>query len=180
MLNLVDSIEFSHLIWVIPVVQLIHELEEWNILKWYKENYVDLPDSTNLSIRVWILFFSLFVYVWTTLCFFTPNRVISAILVSLLIMITTQNGLQHLYWLFYFKKYAPGVVSFVILLIPLNTYVVYRILKQEFLPFWLLIIIMALMIPGLIETIRARNRMTKIVRVVVHEYPIKLIRTFSD
>ena len=180
MLNFFDSIEFSHLIWVIPVVQLIHELEEWNILKWYKENYVDLPDSTNLSIRVWILFFSLFVYVWITLCFFIPNRMMLIILVSLLIMITTQNGLQHLYWLFYFKKYAPGVVSFVILLLPLNTYIVYRILKQGLLPFWLLIIIMALIIPGLIETIRARNRMIKVVRVVAHEFPIKLIKRFSD
>ncbi len=40
MLDFLESIEFTRLVWIIPVVQPIHELEEWNILKWYKENYV--------------------------------------------------------------------------------------------------------------------------------------------
>jgi hypothetical protein len=173
------SVELVHLIWAIPLFQLIHEFEEWNILRWYRENYVDLPDSTNLSVRVWIVFFSLIVYVWTTLCFFIPNVTAASIMILLLVMATAQNALQHLYWLFYFRKYAPGALTSVALVAPLDAYIVYRMLDEALLPIWTVIAVAALIIPGLVETVCVGNRMTTAVRVIVHEFPIKLIRCLS-
>lgn len=40
----------TFLYWSIPVILLLHELEEWNILKWYKLNYLNPPSSDN-----WVL-----------------------------------------------------------------------------------------------------------------------------
>jgi len=30
-----------NIIWAIPIFFSLHELEEWNILKWYKKHYVN-------------------------------------------------------------------------------------------------------------------------------------------
>lgn len=179
MVELLSSLELKTIYWLIPVVQLIHELEEWNILKWYKNNFEDIPASTNFSTRFWIILFSLFAYVWVTICFFIQNLFISALLISLVLIITTLNSLQHIYWQILFKKYAPGVVTSILLVLPLNLYVTYRIVHQDLVPAWLLLIISFPILPGIIQTFRAKNKMTKVIRVVVHELPLKLIEKFS-
>jgi hypothetical protein len=162
--NFLSSISFRNLIWLIPIIMLFHELEEWNILKWYKENYIDLPSSTNRSVRVWLIGISLVGFVLTLIGYLIPNNGASAFLICLLIAFTLQNGLQHLYWLFYFKKYAPGVVFSVLFGIPAGFYICFRILMEKMLPIWILIVIGLLIIPGLVKTVKAKNRMTKGIR----------------
>jgi hypothetical protein len=179
MSDLLRSVEVVHVIWAIPLFQLIHEVEEWNILRWYRENYVDLPGSSNLTVRLWIIVFSLFVYVWTTISFFIPNATVAMTMIVLLLAVTAQNGLQHVYWLFRFRRYAPGVITSVVLVLPLDGYITYRILREELLASWLVLIVFVLMLPGLVETVRAGNRMTKTVRVIVHELPIRLLGRLS-
>jgi general stress protein CsbA len=174
-----QSFDVMHLIWAVPLFQLVHEVEEWNILRWYRETYVDLPASTNLSVRLWIVVFSLFAYVWTTLSFFTPNRTAAMVMILLLVAASAQNGLQHVYWLLRFRKYAPGVITSVLLVLPLDGYLTHLMLREDFLPSWLVLIVFALMLPGLIETVRAGNRMTKTVRLLAHELPIRLIERLA-
>lgn len=162
--NFLSSISFRNIIWLIPIILLFHELEEWNILKWYKENYIDLPASTNRSIRVWLIGISLVGFVLTAICYFIPNNSAAAFLTCLLVAITLQNGLQHLYWLLYFKKYAPGVVFSVLFGIPVDIYICFRMLKENMLPIWSLFALGLLIIPGLVETVKAKNRMTNSIR----------------
>jgi hypothetical protein len=173
MLNFLNSIDFRHLIWFFPFVLLFHELEEWNILKWYKENYEDLPNSTNLSIRIWIFGFSILGFIWTALCSFIPILSISAFLLSLFILIIFQNGLQHLYWTIYFKKYAPGIITSVLIVIPFDIYIFDRIIEEKLLPIWFLLTII-IIIPGLNETFKAKNRMTKGIH-SIHELGLKIV-----
>ncbi len=54
-------------IWIIPVMFSIHEFEEWNILKWYKKYYRNLPASTNTSIRIHIVALSLISFLLTSI-----------------------------------------------------------------------------------------------------------------
>lgn len=170
---ILNSIDFRNIIWSIPIIMLLHELEEWNILKWYRENYIDLPPSTNRSIRVWLLGISFVGFIWTTICYLIPNQSITALLICVLIAITLQNGLQHLYWLVYFKRYAPGFLFSVLLGIPADIYICFRMLEEKLIPFWAIIIIGLIIIPGLIETVKAKNRMTKSVR-GAHEIGISI------
>lgn len=171
--DFLNSMDFRNIIWFIPIILFFHELEEWNILKWYKENYSDLPQSTNRSIRVWLIGISLVGFTLTAICFFVPYDIITALLICMLIAITLQNGLQHLYWLIYFKKYAPGVVFSVLFGIPVDIYICFRMLKENLVSIWVLIIICVLIIPGLMETVKSKNRMTKSIR-GAHELGINI------
>ncbi len=42
---------FLTAIWLLPVALLLHEAEEWNILRWEQRNFVNLPAKTNVSVR---------------------------------------------------------------------------------------------------------------------------------
>jgi hypothetical protein len=87
--------------------------------------------------------------------------------------VATQTALQHVYWLFYFKQYAPGIITAVFCLIPLGVYIAIRAIGQSFVPVWYVGILMLLLIPGLVQTIQAKNRMTKQIR-AIHHLGIKL------
>jgi hypothetical protein len=71
----------------------------------------DLPPSTDKSIRVWIIFFILIVFAWGAVATLPGNPVFAAYVFHPAIALAMQNALQHVYWLFYFKQYAPGIVT---------------------------------------------------------------------
>lgn len=75
------------LYWSIPVILTFHELEEWNIMKWYKQYYIDLPPFNNLTIRTWLLFISLVGFLWTYISILMPNGYLTAIFMELLILV---------------------------------------------------------------------------------------------
>jgi hypothetical protein len=51
-----NQIDFLTWLWLFVIAFALHEIEEWNILRWYHRNYVDLPPSTDKTVRVWIVF----------------------------------------------------------------------------------------------------------------------------
>ncbi len=160
------------LYWSIPIILTFHELEEWNILKWYKQNYLDPPPSDPLAVRTWILFCSLIGYVWTYLSILMPNAHLTAFFMSLLILVTVQNALQHLYWQFLFRTYAPGII-FSLIGLGTGVYVIYRATTQGYLPVWFDLFLFLALIPATVQTIKAKNTMTKSV-LSVHQFAIKL------
>jgi len=174
LIELLNSFSFRSIIWLIPIIMLLHELEEWNILEWYKKNYIDLPMSTKQSIRIWLLGISFVGFIWTAIAYLIPNPAIAAFFIILFIAFTLQNGLQHLYWLLYFKTYSPGFVFSFLLGIPVNVYICYRILEENLLPVWTIIVVNLFIIPGLVETVKAKNRMTKSIR-GAHELGIRIV-----
>jgi hypothetical protein len=161
MIDFLNALEFKQIIWMIPFVLLLHELEEWNIRGWHVENSMDVPGETALSTRMWILFLSLFGFAWTALAFFIPDTSIAAGIICALVCFTLLNALQHLLGLLRFKKYNPGFFFSVVFGIPAGSYIVYRILEQSLLPVWVLIAFGALTLLGLVATfpmIRFVNR----------------------
>ena len=167
------QIDFLTWLWLFAIAFALHEVEEWNILSWYQRNYVDLPPSTNKAVRVWIVFVSLIGFVWCAVATLPGNPVLAAYVFLPAIAVAMQNALQHVYWLFYFKQYAPGIITSVFCLIPDGVYLVIRAAWQGFVPFWYVGILMLLLIPGLVQTVQAKNRMTKQIR-AIHHLGIKL------
>ena len=47
------------------------------------------------------------------------------------------NAIQHVYWLFHFGAYAPGVATAVLLLIPITLYLTVRSVREARLPGWI-------------------------------------------
>lgn len=165
--------DFLVWLWIFVIAYALHELEEWNILRWYQRNYVDLPPSTDKSVRVWIVFFILIVFVWDIVATLPGNPVFAAYVFLPAIALAMQNALQHVYWLFYFKQYAPGIVTSIVCLIPFGIYLAIRAVWQNFVPAWYVAILGFLLIPGLVQTVQAKNRMTKQIR-AIHHLGIKL------
>jgi hypothetical protein len=101
------------------------------------------------------------------------NPVLAAYVFLPAIAVAMQNALQHVYWLFYFKQYAPGIITSVFFLIPLGVYIAIQAVGQSLVPLWYVGILLLLLLPGLVQTVRAKNRMTKQIR-AIHHLGIKL------
>jgi hypothetical protein len=52
------------------------------------------------------------------------------------IAVALQNALQHAFWSVYFKQYAPGVITAVVLLIPIGSYVAAWAVRQGYVSVW--------------------------------------------
>jgi hypothetical protein len=176
--TVLQNIDFIGWVWIFVIAFALHELEEWNILRWYERNYTDLPASTNKSIRVWIGFVILISIFWGVIATLPGNTRIAIYFFLPAVFIAVQNALQHVYWQFYFKQYAPGIITAVCLLIPLGIYLISQAVWQYAIPLWYPGILLLLIIPGLIQTYQAKNRMTKPIR-AIHFLGIKLIELLN-
>lgn len=176
----INNLDFLTVLWLFPVAFALHEAEEWNIMKWYHRNFTDLPPATDRSARTWIVFVSLVGFVWCAVAVLPGNPAVGAFVFLPAIAIGMQNALQHIYWLFDFRQYAPGVVTSVLLLIPIVFYITVRAVQQGFAPIWYVAIWSLLILPGLVQTVKASREMTSAVR-AMHMMGIKLsMRIFKS
>lgn len=144
----------KNVFFIIPLVLFIHEMEEWNIYHYHKNNYAsEIPGETILGTRLWLLFLSLVGFVWTTICYLIPNLVVSTVVMMLLIDFTILNSIQHIVQSIKTKKYNPGLVFGGIIAMIVAVIVIKNILYHNILPTWSVIVLLCLIIPTLIETI---------------------------
>jgi hypothetical protein len=64
------------------------------------------------------------------------------VLLPLFIAVVLGNALTHIFWLFYFQNYAPGVLTSIFLLVPLTLYLIRGVLQERLVPsayVWLLL-----------------------------------------
>jgi hypothetical protein len=174
-LTTIVQINFLTWLWIFVVVFALHELEEWNILIWYRRNYVDLPPSTDKAIRVWIIFVILVALVWCVAGTLPGNPSLAAYVLLPAVAIATQNAIQHVYWQLYFKQYAPGIITAIFGLIPLGACLFVGALWQKLVPTWYAGILVVLIVPGLVQTVKAKNKMTPQIR-SIHHLGIKLAK----
>lgn len=154
-----QRLNFLMALWLFPIAVTLHEFEEWNIVQWYKQNFVDLPQLTDKGARAWIVFSSLVSLLWTGIAILLGNPAVAVWVLLFAFALMLQNALQHIYYLFYFRRYAPGIITSVLLLIPTVVYLVARAVQQGYVPIWYAIVLVVLLIPNLIQTVRARNTM---------------------
>jgi hypothetical protein len=172
-LSTINKIDLLTWLWLFVIAFALHEVEEWNILRWYQRNFVDLPPSNDKSVRVWIIFVILIGFVWSAVATLPRNPVFAVYVLLPAIAVAIQNALQHVYWFFFFKQYTPGIITSVFLLIPFGVYLIIRVVWQNLVPLWYVGILILLLIPGLVQTVQAKNRMTKQIR-AIHRLGIKL------
>ena len=123
-------VDFLKVLWIFPVVVTFHELEEWNIIRWYQQNFVNLPQLTNKGIRAWIVFSSILGFLWTGIAVLTNDPNIAALVLVVAFALMLQNGFQHIYYFFYFRRYAPGMITSILLLFPTIGYITTRADQQ--------------------------------------------------
>jgi hypothetical protein len=143
----IESIDIRKLFKLFPYIFMLHELEEWNILPWHRKFQSNIPsDVTSLDLRTILLFLILLFFGYTYICLIPKNKKINSYLLLPIIIFIAYNGLVHLYWSFFFRTYAPGVIFGFFIGVPFAILIIYKILKEKLVNKWypLIFIILAI------------------------------------
>lgn len=153
----------------------IHELEEWNILKWYKKYYNNLPPSTDFSIHIHIFAFGITGFLLTTMAYLFHDSFVFSLIICFISSFILLNVFQHIVWTVQLKTYSPGLVTGLVLLAS-TVLVNIKLYSSGYiqLPFYLIILLTIL---SGIKTLKVKNEMTPEIR-RVHEFFIAVEKRF--
>ena len=154
----INRLPFRKVIWFLPIGWAFHEMEEWNIVSWYRGHFVNPPEMAPLSVFTLLAYSTLVGFVWTFIAsLFRNSKVTAGVLLLFFILAAFMNAIQHISWTVMFCAYSPGVLSSFFLIIPSVIYITWRVLRERLLPKWYIIILYLLTVPRVIETIKCGN-----------------------
>lgn len=176
-IDFLTQLDFRTWMWWIPLIFFLHEMEEWNILDWYHATFNPPPNSTKLSCRLWLFLASICGFAVTALAYVIPNSSISAAIVLVFIALTALNGMHHIFWLFAFQKYAPGVI-FSTLGILAGAGMTAAALAQGLVSPAFVILLYLLCVPILVVPFRAGNRCIGACA-ALHNFTLKIVEVLE-
>jgi hypothetical protein len=151
---------------IIPFVLFIHEMEEWNIVKYHQENYENKIDENNLGTRLWLFLLSLTGLFFGLISLSLKNTLMASTFFLILSTFLTINGIQHIIMSLITKKYNPGLIFGGILGTTLSILFDIKIVGEEIIPLWLFLTVTLMeFIPAIFDTVQSRktNRMPKLI-----------------
>jgi drug/metabolite transporter (DMT)-like permease len=150
-----------NLAWLLPVAFAFHELEEWNIVAWYRRYWsnVDPAIVNQRNSWTWLAFASLFGFLWTFLATRPRNPKIAFHILLVFFVAVFSHCLAHIYWQFSLGVYAPGVVTSVLLIIPITAYVSYRAIREGLVSIVYVAVLLAMTLPSTAWAIRHDYRL---------------------
>ena len=120
------------MLWLLGIVFVFHELEEWNLVTWQHAHFEPPPQMTDREARTLLLLFAALGMSFTALCnWILGLRAALVVLLPLFVAIIFGNALTHIFWLFYFQAYAPGVVTSALFIVPLTLFLVRRVFQER-------------------------------------------------
>ena len=147
---------FFRLIWLLPLAYSLHEVEEWNILDWYHRHWVNVGTLTETTVRTWLVFSSLAGFAVTAVARIVPAR-LAAHGILLFFGFPLLHAFLHIYWVFYFGSYSPGVVTSALLLIPSFLLVAVYAVRHGLVAWWFIVAVLALNLTSIVRGIRLGN-----------------------
>jgi len=158
----ISKVPYSKLVWLMPISFTLHELEEWNIMPWYRDNFANPPPTPDYAAQTWLIFISVIGFIITGLaCCFKNKNVTATITLTFFIALAFGNSLQHIYWLFSFNTYAPGVVAAVLINIPVIVFMSWHAILNRLILVAYVGILYFVAFAGLVVVIRADNVVTE-------------------
>lgn len=165
----IEHLDFLSLLWLFLIFFVIHEAEEWNISEFERRNFVGVPSTvTKKNARMWIGIICVVGFVWCAAATLSGNPTVAAYVFLPAIALVLGNALQHVFWTFYFRQYSPGLITAVLLLIPLGGYLVARAVQQGYAPLWYVAAWVVPIVLLVVHTVRAGNEMTPPIRAVYY------------
>jgi hypothetical protein len=166
-MNGLASAGFIPLIWVFLIFTIIHEFEEWNINAFERRHFYGVPDhATDRSARGVIAFVCTVGAFWCVAAALSGNPAVAAWIILPAFFFMVMNAFQHVYWSVLFRRFAPGIVSAVLLIIPFGAYMIVRAVVQGYAPAWYAAVWGVLFATVWVHTVRAGSEMTHFIRAV--------------
>ena len=132
-----SKLPFRKAVWLLPLCWTLHEAEEWNIMDWFHRYWVNVPDVTPVEMRTGLVLMSLIGVIGTAcILVFRSPRVTALLALPFFALLGLGNAFQHIYWVFAFGAYSPGVVTSVLLVIPSFVYLAVRATRDGLIPRW--------------------------------------------
>jgi hypothetical protein len=117
--------------WLIGIVFVLHEAEEWNLVPWLAEHFTPEPAFSSRDARTLLVLFATLGISFTALCLHMLSlRVALRALLPLFAGVILGNALTHIFWWAHFGGYAPGVVT-ALVLVPLVAYLLVRVGRER-------------------------------------------------
>lgn len=177
--NLLQHIRFLHWLWISVLCFVVHELEEWNITAFERRNFEEYPTiATARNAHAWIAFICVVGVVWCAAATLPGNPTVAAYVFLPAIVSVLLNALQHVYWSLFFRQYAPGVITAVMLLIPLNSYVIVQAVQRTSVSIWYVALLLGGLSLGLIHTVAIGRRTPHIIQ-NIYNIGYRVSETFS-
>jgi hypothetical protein len=159
------SMEFIPWIWVFLLFTVLHELEEWNINVFERKHFSGVPDyATDRSARGVIAFVCAVGLIWSSAAALSGDPAVAAWIIVPGFFFMVMNAFQHVYWSVLFRRFAPGIFSAVLLIIPFGAYLIFRAVAQGYVPAWYAAAWAVIFTAVWILTMRAGSRMTDFIR----------------
>lgn len=145
---------FRRLVWLAPVSLALHEAEEWNILRWYHDHWSNVGSLSNRTVWTWLVCYGVLGFLVTLLATRFRNEKVTAHIVLFFFAFPFLHGFLHIYWVVFFGAYSPGVVTSVLLIIPVCAMLAVRGLREGLVRPWFVGLSLLLNLPQLISAIR--------------------------
>lgn len=129
------EIEIRRTLWLFVAAFALHEAEEWNLVSWLNAHFTPSAAFNDFEARVLLAAITVLGvgFAAAVISAFTLRNAVR-ILLPVFVAPIIANALTHVFWLVYFWSYAPGVVTALLLLIPLGGFLAIRAVRHQFLP----------------------------------------------
>jgi len=175
----IAAIPFRRLVWLLPATLLVHELEEWNIMAWYRMEFTPPPATSDSAVHALLVGISLLGAVWTALgCRFRTPKATAYFVLPFFVPFVFANNLQHIYWQVAFGAYAPGVLASAFLNGPAILLVSWHAQRNRLVAGSYLVALYCLSLPLLLQAAQA-GRTVPPALLRVHEVGARLAAIFG-
>jgi hypothetical protein len=165
LLNGVNNPGFIPWIWVFLSFTILHELEEWSINVFERRYFSGVPDyATDRSARGVIALISAVGAIWSVIAALTGDPTAAAWIFLPAVFFMVTNALQHVYWSVRFRRYPPGIVSAVGLILPCGLWMILHAVGKGYVPAVYAGGLTVLAAAASIHTVRDGSRMSPFVR----------------
>jgi len=128
----ISQFPYKRIVWLLPLVLAIHEIEEWNIKAWNVANFQNAPETPESAIRALLVLVILSGFAVAALaCAFKNDSKTAYVSLTFFVFVAFNNSLQHIYWQLAWGTYAPGVIAAAFLNIPAILLVSWHAIKNR-------------------------------------------------
>ncbi len=146
-MNPLDNFSFIQLLWGVPSLLAIHNLEEAPFMeKWSKE--LPLPIHPIVSTKQFVAAVSLLTIAGFAITYFgitTSNQPVGiSIILGVQMVMLVNVFMPHLATAIRFRKYSPGIITGLLLNLPFSIYLFQRAMQEGFMAWQLVWILLAI------------------------------------